>query len=376
MSGNCLHGDHVPANRVTHGLGQQLHGSGVLSVAAQDSGNRRRRHTRRPRQIPRQPALGREVGTELGDVEPMGCFHLFPDDTRLGNVCQHQMLPTVTAPSRGRVDSARMAATAQRALVFGQLLKWLRDDTFKKRTSLRSAEVATASTIRPLSHTAFRNYEEGRIPGLPQIHAMASAYGVAWNDLAAALLEDLQRDDATVEELLAIAKPAAVEDRAAPDLVELETPEGATEFIAVPILSNRIAAGNALRVDPHDVAGYAAFSPKLLKRLGVKPADAVLVRVGWVQRSMSPTIKPDDIVLLDCSEGKRMHPQNGEIYAVNIQDEGSALKRVVIVDNLMSLISDNLDKSEYPILPPMDITDRFIQGLIVGKVVWWGNALL
>jgi transcriptional regulator with XRE-family HTH domain len=168
---------------------------------------------------------------------------------------------------------------------------------------------------------------------------------------------------------------SALRARAEPVIIEVETPEGATDFVPLPILSNRIAAGNALAIDPHDIAGYAAFSPRLLDRLKVKPADAVLVRVGWVQRSMAPTIKPDDVVLLDCSESTRTNPQNGDIYAVNF-DDGSALKRVVIVGNLMSLVSDNLDKAEYPILPPMDITDRFIQGLIVGRAVWWGNALL
>lgn len=354
---------------------QQLDGPRVVTIPAEDPGHRGGGNAGGNGQIPRQPALRRKVGFEFGDVEPGGCFHLFPDNTPVGNTCQHHLLPTVTGAAARPLHSARMAAKAQRALVFGQLLRLLRDDTFKKRTSLRSAEVATASTMHPLTHTAFRNYEEeGRIPGLPQLHAIASAYGVEWQHLAAALLEDLQRDDATVEQLLAIAKPAESQRRE-PDLVELGTPDGATEFIPLPILANRIAAGHPLTVDPHDVVGYGAFSPRLLTRLGVKAADAVLVRVGWAQRSMSPTIKPDDIVLLDCSEATRTNPQNGDIYAVNI-DEGSALKRVVIVGNLMSLVSDNLDKAEYPILPPMDITDRFIQGLIVGKAVWWGNALL
>jgi transcriptional regulator with XRE-family HTH domain len=154
---------------------------------------------------------------------------------------------------------------------------------------------------------------------------------------------------------------------------EVDTDDGQIEFVSVPMVAGRIAAGPPLILDELDTAGYIAFPPALLAQLGVTKAKCV--RVGRYERSMHPTIRPDDTVLLDCSDARRENPRNGRIYAVNVE-EGSTLKRVVLVGGVVTLHSDNLDKSEYPIRTIECDDDTQLRSIIVGEAVWCGTSLL
>lgn len=157
------------------------------------------------------------------------------------------------------------------------------------------------------------------------------------------------------------------------ETVELETVDGPREFAVVPLLADRIAAGRPLVVRIEDIESHVAFPPALIDQLGVtKP---YCVRVGRNERSMFPTIAPDSIVLLDCSDAKRENPKNGRIYAVNV-DEGSTLKRVVIAGGVITLHSDNLDKKEYPSLTIEGEDGSEVSNIIVGEAVWCGTSLL
>lgn len=84
---------------------------------------------------------------------------------------------------------------------------------------------------------------------------------------------------------------------------------GASEEHAtsVPLMDGRIAAGQPLVVDDLKISDYISFLKQLIQQLGVtKPR---CVRVGRRERSMFPTIYPDAIVLLDCSDSKRERPR-------------------------------------------------------------------
>lgn len=155
--------------------------------------------------------------------------------------------------------------------------------------------------------------------------------------------------------------------------VELRTAEGPEDFVVVPLLADRIAAGRPLVVREEDIASHVAFPPALIEQLGVtKP---YCVRVGRNERSMFPTIPPDAVVLLDCADAKRENPKNGRIYAVNVE-EGSTLKRVVIAGGVLTLHSDNLDKGEYPSRTVEAEDGVELSSIIVGEAVWCGTSLL
>jgi SOS-response transcriptional repressor LexA len=140
-------------------------------------------------------------------------------------------------------------------------------------------------------------------------------------------------------------------------------------------MDGRIAAGKPLVVDDLEVADYIAFPRAMLEAFGVtKPR---CVRVGRNERSMFPTIHPDAIVLLDCSDAKRARPRNGRIYAVNVE-MGSTLKRVTVAGGIVFLSSDNGDKAEYPMIEiraEVHDEDTELPRLIVGEAVISVNVL-
>jgi len=160
------------------------------------------------------------------------------------------------------------------------------------------------------------------------------------------------------------------------EAVELSTVhDGSSEFVPIARMEGRIAAGEPLAVNDFEILDYLAFPQEVLDQLGVRREFARCVRVGHNEMSMFSTIKPGDTVLLDCSPMHRNRPEDGRIYAVNV-DDGSTLKRVVsVVDGLM-LHSDNLDKSRYPIKTISFDDDTEMPARIVGRAVWAGGSLL
>lgn len=148
----------------------------------------------------------------------------------------------------------------------------------------------------------------------------------------------------------------------------IDTPEGTKDFVGVPLMDGRIAAGPPLVIRDLEVLDYLAFPPTLLDQLGVRPSASKCVRVGPREMSMFATIKPNDIVLLDCSDAKRDHPTPNRIYAVNVED-GSTLKRITLGTDGLSLHSDNLDKGTYPMRTIAFDDEALMRNIIVGEAV-------
>jgi SOS-response transcriptional repressor LexA len=237
-----------------------------------------------------------------------------------------------------------------------------------KRTSYEQVKTRLTGSVGALSASTLHRYEkEGRVPDLFGIVALAKLYRIEATELFQALQADLEgRRVPSAQDLIRSSRPGV-------DEVHVETGEGRREFVSVPVLSGRIAAGPPLVVDERDIADHVAFSPALISQLGV--TDPVCVRVGRYERSMIPTIRPGDTVLLDCSDAKRENPRNNRIYAVNVE-EGSTLKRVAIVGGVLTLMSDNLDKEEYPVRTIECDSDTQLRSVIVGEAVWSGTTLL
>jgi transcriptional regulator with XRE-family HTH domain len=145
------------------------------------------------------------------------------------------------------------------------------------------------------------------------------------------------------------------------------------EFVSVRLLEDPIAAGPPLIINESEIAGHRVFPRRTLDRLGV--TRPLCVRVGRRQKSMAGTIDAGDIVLLDCSDERRQVPRRDRIYAVNLDDEGATLKRVIPTTTSILLVADNPDKERYPTREVTLDEDQSLLDVIIGEVIWWGQSL-
>ncbi len=154
------------------------------------------------------------------------------------------------------------------------------------------------------------------------------------------------------------------------ELIGQEHPAPEAELVAVPLVSDTIAAGPpAFLAD--QVERMEPLPRSLLHGLGVEPRHATLVRLGADQDSMADTIPPGSTVLVDRAPVRRVVPRG--IYAVREEvggEVGCTVKRVVLdpAARVLILLSDN------PAHLPRAIRLRSGEALsspIIGRVVWW-----
>lgn len=266
------------------------------------------------------------------------------------------------APRLPSVGRRQARAFGKRVKRFGRLLEELRKTKLGKRSSLdQVAQQLAERGLAPLSDTAIHRYEnEGRVPDVLSVMALADLYGESEDWLLASLRADLR--DEPLPPRPSPLRPAAVDGG----------DDAVGEYVAVPVLADRIAAGPPLIIDETRIADHLAFSQSFLNHHGI--TRPICVRVGRYERSMMPTIQPGDTVLLDCADSRREQPKKDRIYAVNVE-EGSTLKRVTMLGNTIALISDNIDKSDY-YTRTIELDDETeITRVIIGQVMWKGQPL-
>jgi hypothetical protein len=136
-------------------------------------------------------------------------------------------------------------------------------------------------------------------------------------------------------------------------------------LVAVARLDVGASAGPGA-IDPSERAhGRIGFDPQWLRRLGVAPADASLIRVEG--DSMRPTLADGDDILVDRGEaGRRL--RDG-IYVLRIE-EALVVKRVALspAGGRVSILSDNEAYPGWPDCDPAAVD-------IVGRVVWVGRRI-
>ena len=160
------------------------------------------------------------------------------------------------------------------------------------------------------------------------------------------------------------------------ELLEDGTPPTSTdEFITLPLLTSPIAVGHPLFVGPdsdHDTR--LAFRRDFATRF-TRP---VALRVGKREASMTPTIEPGDVVLIDQNVTRRRRPRAGRIFAINegplAATDGGALQRVELSGHTLILSSDNSDKSRYP-TRTFEVKAATLSDVLVGEVVWCGRSM-
>ena len=139
------------------------------------------------------------------------------------------------------------------------------------------------------------------------------------------------------------------------------------EYFKAPLLAGKIAAGPGRVIPENDIQSYVwLYSPKLLGR---NTHDLIAIEIGRGEESMTPTLFPGDIVLIDRDDPRgKMDFKNGRIYGVRTRLGECQVKRVYIKNRSLMIVSDNRS-----VTPENAWTDD-LKKLIIGRVVWgWRN---
>ena len=128
------------------------------------------------------------------------------------------------------------------------------------------------------------------------------------------------------------------------------------QYIAVPLVEGRIAAGPGKSVS-EDIESFVwVYRPEVGKRMHL-----VAVKLGDNERSMIPVLPPGAIVILDLDD---KHLERRAIYGVRTEDGGCAVKRIHITQDTVLLLSEN------PEYGPEKAHTSDPEALIIGRVIW------
>ncbi len=133
-------------------------------------------------------------------------------------------------------------------------------------------------------------------------------------------------------------------------------------LIEVPRLDVGASAGPGGWVDVERRRQPGAFSPALLRELGVRAEAASLIHVEG--DSMLPTLADGDEILVD-RDRQRLDPRGG-VFVVRLDGE-LVVKRLRPVADGVEIVSDN------PAWPVRLARPREIE--VIGRVVWLGRSL-
>lgn len=148
------------------------------------------------------------------------------------------------------------------------------------------------------------------------------------------------------------------------------------EYMAVPMVGE-VGAGPGM-IPQEDIESWVLVYRK--HRSVLKRSDLLAVEIGKNQRSMIPTLYPQDIVLIDRNDyGQDGFQTPGNIFLVREpgQEGGGMVKRVTLEgkkeDAMLVYYSDNA--AEYSPIPyHLRDFDFDLRKAIVGKVIWaWAD---
>ncbi len=150
------------------------------------------------------------------------------------------------------------------------------------------------------------------------------------------------------------------------------------DFELLPLLESRVAAGPEGEIIFDEVADQYPFKKWWIERMVGKDEfrKKFLVLIKVRGDSMSPTINPGEVVMVDTYEGERLDVRTGSIYMIIMPDGSSAIKRLALSrkeDGRMTLIcmSDNVAvyrPFEFDLVP-----GRSLKQYILGRVRWAGK---
>lgn len=251
---------------------------------------------------------------------------------------------------------------AKRPVFYPELGKYFRQLREARAIGQRqAASFVTRRGLADFSSSAITWLESGRTknPSPDLLRALSKLYDVPYEEMVAKV----------VQYAYGLAAARVADGRF---IIGGDEEVEAEDFVAVPLMRDRIAAGPPLVIQDLAVKGYLAFPRDWLEHHHVM--RPLCLAVGSSERSMMPTINPGDTLLLDCADGRRTEPKNDKIYAVNV-DGGSTVKRIGVTAGGLTIIADNPDKDSYATRAlPMEESQTLFD-VIVGQVIWKSEAV-
>ena len=227
----------------------------------------------------------------------------------------------------------------------------------RERLGLKQAEFADKLGI---ARSSISRIEQGeRPPSAELLFGLACFFGV---DLMEMLCDVAASHTQTVDAIDVAAHVRPVIRAAGDSLEDLPQQGIADDYLAVPLVEGRVAAGPGGVVWDQVESLVWVYRPALGRRHRL-----IAVRVGG--DSMSPTIPDGAIVIIDLDQwqpnGERQH-----IWALRTADGDAQVKRLHRMDGGLIIMSDNA--IDYP--PEIAWTGD-LRRLVIGKVIWMWRSL-
>lgn len=138
----------------------------------------------------------------------------------------------------------------------------------------------------------------------------------------------------------------------------------APDFVDVPRIDVRLAAGHGSVAEVEEVVGHLKFTRSFLRSCGLTAASAKVVDVKG--HSMDPTIKDGAVLLVSTSNRE---PVDNQIYALVRPSEGLIVKRLRRINDHWVARSDNPDGNSDIIIDDGEPIQ------IIGRAIWMGARL-
>lgn len=146
--------------------------------------------------------------------------------------------------------------------------------------------------------------------------------------------------------------------------VSLHTPAAATDdFAMIPKVEAKAGAGSSLLTSDR-VEGLYAFRQQFLARIGVNPAQAVMLDV--MGTSMEPLIRDGDTILVDQGANE---PRDNQIFLIGLDGE-------VMVKWLYKIPGGWCIHSQNPEVRDVGVAGADLESFrVFGRVRWFGRVL-
>lgn len=147
---------------------------------------------------------------------------------------------------------------------------------------------------------------------------------------------------------------------------EFHNLQAGDEFIPIRILADPAGLGQGRLVSAEETRGYALiYKAALSRKAWNQPRKAEkIVCLFAAGDSMKPTIQDGSLIAVDIEDNAEI--RKGQIYVVEIPDEGVTIKRVVRSDSSLVLLADNLETPGFPRCVPLSSASNPVRG----RVVW------
>ncbi len=213
----------------------------------------------------------------------------------------------------------------------------------RERAGLSIRAMATRVGMSPSGYFHYENPERFKSPYLPmrEAHVFASA---------------LSGSGVSADEVMQLAGGS--------DFAPPESPPD-PDAALIPVYDVAASAGHGAVVDYESIAYSLAFPPDYLQRL-TKADPRHLSIISVKGDSMEPTLKDDDIVMLDASKTSLSF----DGLFVLRYEEALHVKRIGRASNPenVTILSDNRG-----LYPPTELARQKVT--VIGKVIWYGRKV-